>query len=420
MIAAGFVFAHTAIAAEYPENFTVSISQDTHTVTLYGADEDAGVNTQITLPEKAQHIQATTLKKDGTTYVPLVYKWKRKLRLQVYHPDATKVESRVVVTRAKKQRFAHTRLRKITKDDTTYVQVHVIKRTNKKQHKKITRKRYLIRPQKDTVIKLSQSKTRKIRIPATTGDDETDTLRRLNYYRKSAGLIPVVEDKTLSEGCALHVNYMVQNNLMTHYEEEGKPGYTEKGADAGVKSNIARGTYSLESALELWVNSLYHRLPIMEPSLTKVGFYYEKAGGFSCLHVSTVDGTEYRLDYPPVLFPAKGMTEVEPQFNAGENPDPLTDQGGTYPAGQVLTLSFARGDSVSAMNVKLSDEDGNVLEGYTRLPQDETDPNRTVQRNSVSFIPKKSLDHFTKFRVHATGTVNGKDFSKRWFFTTGE
>jgi hypothetical protein len=101
----------------------------------------------------------------------------------------------------------------------------------------------------------------------------------LNRYRKNCGLDPVILDPEMSRACALHASYLKTNEgqaalegLKAHEEDSALPGYTKEGDKAGRASVICLQRLNpMESILD-WMNTLYHRVPLLAPGLKKVGF----------------------------------------------------------------------------------------------------------------------------------------------------
>src|SRR5262249_55549004 len=96
-----------------------------------------------------------------------------------------------------------------------------------------------------------------------------------------AGLSPVVLDERLSRGCRLHARYVVRNlehpkaaGLGIHDEHANLPGYTEEGARAGKRGVIAVVSDPADS-LTGWMATIYHRVPLLDPSVDRIGWGQE-------------------------------------------------------------------------------------------------------------------------------------------------
>ena len=115
---------------------------------------------------------------------------------------------------------------------------------------------------------------------------DSDVLTRVNVYRKLTGLGPVSVSAELSEGCLAHAKYLAANQgemathgLDPHRERKDLPGYTEKGYKAGMASVIASSGGYLQGgwpsgAVNVWMATFYHRVPILNPHLKKIGIGY--------------------------------------------------------------------------------------------------------------------------------------------------
>jgi uncharacterized protein YkwD len=186
-------------------------------------------------------------------------------------------------------------------------------------------------------------------------------LDSLNRYRKSAGLTPVTENPRFSRGDYLHARYVaknfgkriaVHNNLgiEMHIEDPSKPWYSVEGAAAGRASDVdemwdPRGTAPLSWAIDNWMQSPFHRIPILNPHLHSVGYGYDCEGGV-CIAALNVNGDVDPVLFAPapfakpIIYPPKGASIDINSFD-GEWPDPLTScPGYSLPAGYPITIQF--------------------------------------------------------------------------------
>jgi uncharacterized protein YkwD len=103
-------------------------------------------------------------------------------------------------------------------------------------------------------------------------------LRQLNDVRRSAGLEVVELDAKLSKGCQQHARYVSMNfgkpalqGLGIHEENTSLPGATPEGKAAGKGSVIATLADPVDS-IDGWIATLYHRIPLLDPKLKRVGY----------------------------------------------------------------------------------------------------------------------------------------------------
>lgn len=104
----------------------------------------------------------------------------------------------------------------------------------------------------------------------------------LNVQRKTHKIparISVIP--SLSDGCAKHNNYMNQNDVLTHFENPGDPGFTPEGRQAGLTSVLARGAAPWSSPrANPWEAGPIHLSQLLAPDLLVSG--YNESFGFSC------------------------------------------------------------------------------------------------------------------------------------------
>jgi hypothetical protein len=243
-----------------------------------------------------------------------------------------------------------------------------------------------------------------------------EALARVNGLRRVAGLEPVVLDESLSRGCQQHARYLLVNRghpstrgLGGHEETSGLPGYTDEGRRAAAQSCIAFRT-SLLGAVDTWMATLYHRIPILRPTLKRIGMGYES--GIAVMDVvSGVDGEEER----PIAFPADGQSEV-PLLFPNEIPDPIP-AGASHPAGYPITLQFPTwGPEVAGVRAELTDGSGRRVTFHLSHP--ESPACGFPQQNTVCLIPAQPLAPATTYRVTVAASYDGKELRRSWSFRT--
>jgi hypothetical protein len=240
---------------------------------------------------------------------------------------------------------------------------------------------------------------------------EKKVLDKINAYRKSCGFGPVTMDDKLSKGCQLHCEYLAKNKAQGHEEDQKKPGYTAEGAQAGMSSCV-HYREPLE-AVDGWMNSVYHRTPILNPGLQRVGLGYAKSEGSYCaLDVKRgVAGGRWpdAIIYPPDK--AKGV----PTSFAGESPSPLPNGFGD--AGYPLTAQFREGTGIKDAEATIKDGSGKSLETYVLTPDN---GDATYIHNTIGVFAKGAFSAKTTYTVTISAKVGGKAWTRTWSFTTTE
>lgn len=248
---------------------------------------------------------------------------------------------------------------------------------------------------------------------------------RVNELRKVAGLEAVELDPDLSEGCRKHAAYLIANRgspetagLKAHEEKAELKGSTAEGAKAGKASVIHFVAPS--AAVDGWIASFYHRVPMLQPGLKKVGIGYATGGGEVVVLVDVVSGVDFAVKWEgPVVYPADGQKGV-PTAMGPEIPDPKP-KGAVGPGGFPVTASYPLGATVTRANLTLTTKGAGgkpvTIPGYLSTP--EKPATDFTQWNSVCLIPQAPLSGGTTYTAELTAEVEGKAVKKSWQFTTG-
>ncbi|HLX04931.1 MAG TPA: FHA domain-containing protein, partial [Candidatus Binatus sp.] len=191
-------------------------------------------------------------------------------------------------------------------------------------------------------------------------------LRRVNYYRAMVKLPPIVEDPELSKGDSAHTAYIVKNyhdaimssglGAEMHEEDPGNANFTPAGLEAAKSSDMdvwsmrgvskdADGWGSPDWSIDGWMSLPFHRMPILNPKLTRAGFgiYCESeacAAGLNLLKGSQGEMPAAAAKALPIEFPPDGGTVAIRSFE-NEWPNPLTSCP-VYapPSGLAITLQL--------------------------------------------------------------------------------
>ncbi len=270
----------------------------------------------------------------------------------------------------------------------------------------------------------------------TTEDDGDEsgtwagkTLTRVNRIRQQAGLDPVELDDDLSQACRSHAKYLVINarrpetqGLGVHREDPKLPGFTPEGQKAAKASDIALGDYQPIDALDGWMATLYHRVPILERGLRRIGFGCargERLGWVTVLDVAS--GRENAPQTGPVIWPVEDQMEVPLNFPpGGEMPNPIPhDKSGR--AGYPITATFPLKARLFNAEGKLEDAKGQPVACWFSSPDAPANPQfKEHQGTTVCLIPKAPLRPEHTYRVTLKGESADRAWKKSWSFTTAK
>jgi uncharacterized protein YkwD len=278
---------------------------------------------------------------------------------------------------------------------------------------------------------------------AASGGSESEGLGRLNAYRALAELAAVEIDTALSEACRGHVQYLSweaarqggDRCFLAHDETNtANPYYSQQRAAAGMGALLAcvpaaSGGLSTARAVDRWIGSLYHRIPLLAPTLRRVGIAQDS--GYVCLHYS--DGTEPISETQLVVWPPEGTREIPLGFPGRENPCPTTPDDPRATAaeqcpesGFIITATWfgpAADEGFSEViraQVQLDATRSSVplLAWYADgLPGQ--DPAHGLIRRTVALVPSDPLVASTQLRATVRAVIDGREVARAWSFATG-
>jgi hypothetical protein len=231
----------------------------------------------------------------------------------------------------------------------------------------------------------------------------------------------------LNEGCRKHDNYMAQNGL-THFEEEGKPGYTPEGDLAGRSSVLGQGGPAWSTLnRNPWENAPIHLAQMLDPSLKFTGF--DESQGFKCATTLSM----YIQGYGPrpapqrsklFTYPGPGTTHYrgsrtrELPFTPGQlvgipqgkltGPNIYVliqpDESAAWDAKADIKRAWLKAPSGRKLAVAVVDESNDQIADY--IP-----PGGFI-------IPKRALKAGKQYTAHVSVAFNGKVLRRTWRFRT--
>ncbi len=251
---------------------------------------------------------------------------------------------------------------------------------------------------------------------------------RINLHRKVAGLAPVTVDPALNAACEAHAQYLIlhdgkvwsrsQDRIDPHDEGKTLAGYSDEGRKAARSSIIAWVEPVL--AIDNHMEGHFHRVPILNPDLQRIGAGIARGGKYGWAVVIDVTGGVGRAADRPlaVIWPGDGQQNVPIQYYK-EMPDPIPDDPDKV-AGNPVTASFPLGKKVLGANATLVEgkegKGAKPVEFWLSTPEKPSDA--IFQRNTVCLFPKDPLKTKTLYTATVEATVDGQPWKKTWSFTT--
>jgi hypothetical protein len=249
-------------------------------------------------------------------------------------------------------------------------------------------------------------------------------LRMLNQARANAlkgqgPEIPIVElDPELSRAAELHARYLsrhpdqLERWPAAHEEYADHEGFSVEGALAGSRSLISP-TDDPRKAVQAWLDTFYHRLPILNPGLFGVGL----GASDTVIVLDTGSLTLAPFRDHVVLWPMPDAVDV-PRRAALEIPEPVpsvhSDTLG-YPV--TVQLFFRKSTDAVALTLELLVTKKGRLEpvaGYFLSPDAPLQP-EYAPPNAWGFLAKETLLPRTRY----TARARWRDQERVWSFTTG-
>jgi uncharacterized protein YkwD len=245
----------------------------------------------------------------------------------------------------------------------------------------------------------------------------------VNAYRTAAGLTPMVYRPSLGAAASGHARYLSANQLRGHDQDPTKPlffgasvsdrvryyGYT-----SGCGEVVAYET-TAEIAIDRWIESLYHRIALVHPGNTEMG--YGRAG--QSRRINVINTGSYANSTTVVPWPFPGQTNVATEWSGRESPDPFRLYPGTQgPVGYTVTLTFGiKPKSLTLAAATLMGPDGKEVPSFLFSPV-----NDDKLSDTVSLIPRQPLLPATAYTARFAGMVDtgagAIAYERIWSFTT--
>lgn len=261
--------------------------------------------------------------------------------------------------------------------------------------------------------------------PAALAADRKIAVDRLNGLRSALGVPAVHEDAALAEAAQAHAYFFLFNagqqqltGLGIHTEDPSLPGFVGArsldrdryfGYTGSRSDEVITHVVTPSGSIGDWLDSVFHRYPLLSRETVAVGFGTARVASLS---IAVMDlGGDQPGTSEAIVYPAVDQTDVPAAFVDNEIPDPLP-QGASSPAGYPVTLQLGSAQKLTVTSGRLLGSDGQEVSSYVLAPG--ANQLGAAQWALVARLP---LTPGSRYTVEVTGTVDGKDFSKRWSFT---
>lgn len=267
--------------------------------------------------------------------------------------------------------------------------------------------------------------------PAALGEQRLAALTRLDQVRASCGTPAIAGDDAAHAAAQAHAEFYVQHaaaykaaGLSPHGEDASfgagfvADSFGERMKKAGFTgspaSEVMAFTGSGVAAVDGWMETLYHRLPLIDPGMVLVGVGVAKVGKDA---TEVMDfGAGHATSAPScVVWPWPGQADVPTSWSGNEGPQPQPPPQG-YPSGPVITAHLPAGSSVTAH--KLLDASGAEIAHVWRDASNDANL-KGFDARAVALYAHAPLAADSSYTVHLALRVGAKDETLIWRFRTG-
>ena len=131
--------------------------------------------------------------------------------------------------------------------------------------------------------------------------------------------------------------------LNPHTQRSNLPGASAAGAACAKAADLFLGVSDLGVAIDAWMAGMYHRRPMLDPQLERIGVGYARLPDGMLTAALRFENATRRGGGWPVAYPADKQTDVPLDYGA-EFPNPIPNHG---TGGYAITLQFPPFDKVT-------------------------------------------------------------------------
>lgn len=262
-------------------------------------------------------------------------------------------------------------------------------------------------------------------VPDDATPEQIKALERVNWYRDQLG-IPLVDlnaslNSMASDHCSCywsHVTEYQTSGMSPHSEDPSwdPPCYGDLGARAsehgvslgGGVSEVMAFMNNPTKAVDGWIATLYHRIPLTDPGTTAIGY----GAANQCDTINSTGGAS-SSDWE-VVYPYDGQQDADLSWDGAESPQPPPPPGG-YPSGPIITIQFGGGVTFSILKSSIVDEAGMEVSHTLLTPKNDSN---LAGSPTASLYSDKPLQPETTYTVSLEGTRVNQPWTKTWSFRT--
>jgi uncharacterized protein YkwD len=270
---------------------------------------------------------------------------------------------------------------------------------------------------------------------------EGSALAWTNSARAAVGLSPLRHDSSLASAASSHAGFVSLNSFLytasssisPHKQDPAGSGYVarnfwERAEIAGYRGAPLGEVIAYSPlpavAVQQWLQSVYHRLPLLDPRATQLGFGVamegDRAVAVAVLGADSPPAAPVGELAGPLVYPPSQAQGVPISWDGAESPTPPAPPGG-FPSGPVLSVTWPE-DRVKGADLLVT---GHALLEAGTHPVEHTilDPSNDPQLGgapAVFLYAHAPLKPRTWYRLQVKGFVNGQTFTVQSWFETGQ
>ncbi|MEZ4268377.1 MAG: CAP domain-containing protein [Myxococcota bacterium] len=265
-------------------------------------------------------------------------------------------------------------------------------------------------------------------VPTSASAAQQEAATLLAEVRALIGLPMPEQIEGINAAAQAHAEYYVTHaaayqsaGLSSHSENpdwaEGFTGESAgdrlkfQGVSAGNWAEVMAFSGTPKGAIDGWMDTLYHREPLVSPNLARWGFGLASAG---TARAEVIDSINASTDAKgPAMWPVPNAVGVATRWNGFESPKPPLPPGESYPSGPVVTITFERLVSLKLSAASLNGPDGAAVAVQVQSPE-----NDTYLDSTWALYAYSPLAAGTRYAVSFRGQVDGQEQTFDWSFTT--
>ncbi len=265
-------------------------------------------------------------------------------------------------------------------------------------------------------------------VPDSASAAQREAAGLLAAIRAAIGLPMPEQIEGINAAAQAHADYYVNHaaeyaaaGLSAHAENPAwSEGFTGEnvgdrlkfqGVTPGNWAEVMAFSGTPAGALNGWMDTLYHREPLVLPNLARWGFGMARVGEAQAEVIDSINGPTDEAG--PALWPIPDATGVARSWDGFESPTPPLPQGEKYPSGPIVTVTFERSASLSLSEASLRGPDGALVPIQVQTPE-----NDAYLGSTWGLYAYAPLGAGARYTVRFSGRVDGEDATFQWSFTT--